>query len=163
MMLIYGQGCDIPDIDFVVQWKAPASTSSWVQRAGRAARAPGREGLAVLLVEKTAFETNPAAMSEKAAPTKANRSQVAQRGRGRGRGGGRGGKRGASYAVLHGQKRGTRSGINDAITVRDEPSLSDDAPAEGLFVFIQTTICRRRVLEKVFANEPSSKFCAYRE
>src|SRR5882762_3790332 len=102
MMLIYGQGCDIPDIDFVVQWKAPASTSSWVQRAGRAARAPGREGLAVLLVEKTAFETNPAAMSEKAAPTKANQSQVAQRGRGRGRGGGRGGKRGASYAVLHG-------------------------------------------------------------
>jgi hypothetical protein len=41
--------------------------------------------------------------------------------------------------------------------------LSDDAPAKGLFVFIQPTICRWRVLEKVFTNEPSSKFCAYRE
>jgi superfamily II DNA or RNA helicase len=72
MMLIYGQGCDIPDIDVVVQWKAPASTSSWVQCAGRVVCSPGCEGLVVLLVEKTTFETNPVAMSEKAAPTKAN-------------------------------------------------------------------------------------------
>jgi superfamily II DNA or RNA helicase len=31
--------------------------SFWVQRAGRAARGHGRKGLAVMLVEKTAFET----------------------------------------------------------------------------------------------------------
>jgi hypothetical protein len=45
-------------VDVVVQWKAPTSTSSWVQRA---AQAPGHYGLAVLLVEKPAFETNPTA------------------------------------------------------------------------------------------------------
>jgi hypothetical protein len=95
-------------------------------------------------------------------------AQLGQRGRGRGRGrgwgrgrgSGRGGKRGASYAVLHGQKRGTRTGAHDAVTIRDEPPLSDEAPAEGLFVFIQTTICRRKVLEKIFKNAPSSKFPA---
>ncbi|KAJ6584713.1 P-loop containing nucleoside triphosphate hydrolase protein [Mycena capillaripes] len=33
-----GMGCDIPDIELVVQWKMPANLSAWVQRAGRAAR-----------------------------------------------------------------------------------------------------------------------------
>jgi len=134
----------------------------WVQCAGRAARAPGCDGLAVLLVEKSAFESNPAAVAlEKPA---ANGTQVqGQRGqrrvgRGRGRGAGaRVGKRGAGYAVIHGQKRGTRSGAHDTVTIRDEPPLSDEAPAEGLFVFIQTTVCRRKVLEKIFENSPSSK------
>jgi hypothetical protein len=140
------------------------STSSWVQRAGRAARAPGRYGLAVLLVEKTAFETNPTAtVPDKPAVNAHGRGQRGRRGQGRGRGAGRGpgrgsgrgAKRGASYAVLHGQKRGTRSGTHDTVTVQDEPPLSDEAPAEGLFVFIQTTVCRRRVLEKIFKNAPS--------
>ena len=36
-------------------------------------------------------------------------------------GSGKGAKRGASYTVLH-----------DGITARNEPTLSDDAPAEGL-------------------------------
>jgi hypothetical protein len=39
----------------VVQWKLPSNLSSFVQRAGHAARARGRTGLAVLLVEPTAF------------------------------------------------------------------------------------------------------------
>jgi superfamily II DNA/RNA helicase len=42
----------------VVQWKLPSSVSSFVQRAGRAARGYGRTGLAVcvLLVEKSAYD-----------------------------------------------------------------------------------------------------------
>jgi hypothetical protein len=95
----------------------PASTSSWVQRAGRAARTAGCEGLAILLVKKSALETNPTATAETTVTSaKVSQSQVprhgSQHGQGRGRGGGRGGrgsKRGVSYAVLHGQKRGTRS------------------------------------------------------
>jgi hypothetical protein len=30
-----------------------------------------------------------------------------------------------------------------------------------LFVFIQTTICRQEVLEKVFGNALSGKLCTY--
>ncbi|KAJ7787387.1 hypothetical protein B0H13DRAFT_1676524, partial [Mycena leptocephala] len=48
---------DIPDIELVVQWKIQKNLSSWVQRAGRAARA-GATGMAVMLVEKSAFEVD---------------------------------------------------------------------------------------------------------
>ncbi|KAF5334088.1 hypothetical protein D9758_018503 [Tetrapyrgos nigripes] len=53
-----GMGCNIPDIDIVVQWKLPGLVSAFVQRASRAARDPTRTGLAVLLVEKTAYSIN---------------------------------------------------------------------------------------------------------
>lgn len=39
--LISLQGCNIPDIDVVVQWKLPDSVSTFVQRAGCTARADG--------------------------------------------------------------------------------------------------------------------------
>jgi superfamily II DNA/RNA helicase len=54
------QGCNVPDIDFVVQWKLPAKLSSFVQRAGRAARGPGRTGVAVLLAEPSSLKYAPA-------------------------------------------------------------------------------------------------------
>ncbi|KAE9382775.1 P-loop containing nucleoside triphosphate hydrolase protein, partial [Gymnopus androsaceus JB14] len=50
-----GMGCNIPDVDIVVQWKLPGTLSMFIQRAGRAARAQNRKGLAVLLVEKSAY------------------------------------------------------------------------------------------------------------
>ncbi|KAI0350724.1 P-loop containing nucleoside triphosphate hydrolase protein, partial [Trametes cingulata] len=48
-----GMGCNIPDIDRVIQWKLPATMSNFIQRAGRAARGKNRTGVAVLLVEKS--------------------------------------------------------------------------------------------------------------
>jgi superfamily II DNA/RNA helicase len=39
-----------------VQWKLPQSLSTFVQRAGRAARSASRSGLAVLLVERSTYE-----------------------------------------------------------------------------------------------------------
>ncbi|KDQ51993.1 hypothetical protein JAAARDRAFT_62158 [Jaapia argillacea MUCL 33604] len=39
-----GMGCNIPDIDVVVQWKLPSSVSSFVQRAGKEGR--GKKGKA---------------------------------------------------------------------------------------------------------------------
>ena len=39
-----GFGMDIPDVEIVVQWKAPPSLRALVERAGRAARAPDRMG-----------------------------------------------------------------------------------------------------------------------
>lgn len=50
------QGCNRPDIRFSIQWKRSSSVSSFVQRAGRAARGPGTEGVAVLLVEPSAYQ-----------------------------------------------------------------------------------------------------------
>jgi hypothetical protein len=114
-------------------------------------------------VEKTAFEINPTATAPEKPAANSTQGCGQHRGRGQGRGQGqgrgargRGGKRGASYTVLHGQKCGARTGVHDAVTIRDEPPLSDEAPVEGLFVFIQTTVCRQKVLEKVFENAPSS-------
>lgn len=40
-----------------IQWKLPDCVSTFVQRAGRAARGPGTKGLAVLLVEPSAYTT----------------------------------------------------------------------------------------------------------
>ncbi|EDR07545.1 uncharacterized protein LACBIDRAFT_298548 [Laccaria bicolor S238N-H82] len=53
-----GMGCNIPDIDIVVQLKLTATVSAFVQRAGRAAHMPGQTGLAVLLVEKSIYNAD---------------------------------------------------------------------------------------------------------
>lgn len=115
----------------------------------------------MMLVEKSAFEVNPSASSAvtplKTQPTSSQRGQRGGARGGRGRGRGRGAKKGADYAVLHGQRRGTRAGVSDEVSFKDEPLLSDDAPAEGLYVLIQTTICRRQVLRKVFQNDQTSE------
>ncbi|CAA7269640.1 unnamed protein product [Cyclocybe aegerita] len=50
-----GMGCNIPDVDLVVQWKLPTSVSAFVQWAGRAARSHDHLGLAVLLVEPSTY------------------------------------------------------------------------------------------------------------
>ncbi|KAJ6609629.1 P-loop containing nucleoside triphosphate hydrolase protein [Mycena sp. CBHHK59/15] len=153
-----GMGCDIPDIELVVQWKLPKNLSSWVQRAGCVARARGSTGMAMMLVEKTAFEIGTA---EAAGTT--NGEAVRGRGRGRGtRGRGRGGrgrgaapKQGKDYAVSHGQKRGSFRGTDDAKppSTPGEEDVPSDALGEGLYAFVQATICRRRMLAAIFKNK----------
>ncbi|KAG8973138.1 hypothetical protein FRB90_009995 [Tulasnella sp. 427] len=66
---LFGMGCNLPDIRLSVQWKRPSSVSSFIQRAGRAARGPGTKGLAVLLVEASAYQ------AKKAPAPKAGRSK----------------------------------------------------------------------------------------
>jgi hypothetical protein len=110
-----------------------------------------------MLVEKTAFEVDPTfAETTTSTPTlagaKTSKSRTSKPRQKKG-----GAKHGAAYAILHGQKRGTRSGAHDTILVAEEPPISDDAPGEGLYVFIQTTVCRRQVLTKIYGNKPSSK------
>ncbi|KAF8169336.1 P-loop containing nucleoside triphosphate hydrolase protein [Mycena galopus ATCC 62051] len=71
-----GLGCNILDIDLVVQWKLPGSVSIFVQRAGRVARGPGRSGLAVLLVEQSAYGIDVAEeIVEKTAPARVKRNK----------------------------------------------------------------------------------------
>ncbi|KAJ7084890.1 P-loop containing nucleoside triphosphate hydrolase protein [Mycena belliarum] len=155
-----GMGCDIPDIELVVQWKKPKNVSSWVQRAGRAARAHGSTGMAVMLVEKTAFEVGAASVVEAAAGGPSRGGSRGGRGgsnAGRGRGGrGRGAaamaKRGKDYAISHGAKRGSYNGSDDAkpdSTPEDVADIPWDSPDEGLYALIQATICRRRVFRHI--------------
>ncbi|KAJ7106023.1 P-loop containing nucleoside triphosphate hydrolase protein [Mycena crocata] len=153
-----GMGCDIPNIELVVQWKAPQNLSAWVQRAGRAARGKGTRGMAIMIVEKSAFEVS--ALPSQTADTPSSST----RGRGRGRGrGGRGGtgrrggnKQGKAYGELHGQKRGWFRATNDKITPLEnaDAEIPQDAPSEGLYALIQATICRRLILMQIFRNPP---------
>ncbi|KIM45740.1 hypothetical protein M413DRAFT_430484 [Hebeloma cylindrosporum] len=166
-----GMGCNVSDVEVVVQWKTPRDLSSWVQRAGRAARGPGRQGLAVMIVEKSAFEVVATSLDDvedrgSNSPVSDQRSSEAtsKKGKsGRGRGGFRGGRRGgglkggAAYGVLHGSKRGQHGGAHDAAGEKaDEPlGTVEVAPKEGLYLYIQTGNCRRVLLGKVFRNTPS--------
>lgn len=78
------KGCDIPDVEIVVQWKAPANLLSWVQRAGHAAWGPGRMEIAVMLVERSTFEITPGACSEAAITSgQSTRARGTRGGRGR--------------------------------------------------------------------------------
>ncbi|KAJ7036839.1 P-loop containing nucleoside triphosphate hydrolase protein [Mycena alexandri] len=136
-----GMGCDIPDIDLVVQWKLPKNLSSWVQRAGRVARARGRTGMAVMLVEKTALEVG-----------EADELAGAEGGGGRGRGHGRGR---ASTRGRGGGGRGRTAGTTKRgkdYAVSQPIDIPSDAPGEGLYTFIQATVCRRVVLASIFKN-----------
>ncbi|KAI0690245.1 P-loop containing nucleoside triphosphate hydrolase protein, partial [Cerioporus squamosus] len=139
-----GMGCNIPDIDRVVQWKLPATFSNFIQRAGRAARGRGRKGLAVLLVEKSAYNTD---LVSEAAPS-TGRKDVKKN------------KLGPSapkadpkevkeYARAHGAARGGTSKL-DANPDGAPPILNPDAADEGLLTFVQSTTCRRQVWAKAY-------------
>ncbi|KAJ7576423.1 P-loop containing nucleoside triphosphate hydrolase protein [Mycena floridula] len=139
-----GMGCNIPDIDIVVQWKLPGSMSIFLQRAGRAARAGDRTGLAVLLVEATAYGIDIVALKEavESIPVK-------------GRGNRKGKKKNPSRkldARARGVQRGSIGGKHDHIFVREQPMLDPEADDEGLLVFVQTGLCRRHVLSSIYQN-----------
>lgn len=145
------QGCDIPDIDVVVQWKLPATLSHFIQRAGRAARGHGRTGLAVLLVERSAFTTPPpdptSAQPKKKKKKKGDKQPKVEKPKG--------------YDVQHGMLRGTRSGFNDVQPLGIQPRLYEEAPDENLLALVQSIKCRRLVWAKVFDSEhflPSRKY-----
>ncbi|KAI9065034.1 hypothetical protein FKP32DRAFT_1545870, partial [Trametes sanguinea] len=51
-----GMGCDIPDVRHVIQFMAPESLSTWIQRAGRAGRRPDIQAWATFLIQPTLFQ-----------------------------------------------------------------------------------------------------------
>jgi hypothetical protein len=61
---------DLPDIEIVVQWKATCDLCTLWQRFGRVARGQGKEGVAILLVEKKDTNEERAARAEKASKRK---------------------------------------------------------------------------------------------
>ncbi|KAI5824812.1 P-loop containing nucleoside triphosphate hydrolase protein [Schizophyllum commune Tattone D] len=152
-----GMGCNIPDIEVVVQWKLPGKLSNFVQRAGRAARDPNIRGLAVLLVEPTAYNVDLLAAGVDAEVAMTEKAE-------KGGKGGKGGKRrrrkkprrkvvkGKEYANLRGRQRGARSGKKDDFPPGDVEQCSPkhDDEAEGLYHVVQSRTCRREIIVGMF-------------
>ena len=150
LIFVY-QGCNIPDIDIVVQWKLPSSISSFVQRAGRAARGHGRTGLAVLLVEKSAYEADLSGLSDETAvsATKSKSKGVRQSSTYP--------KATKDYAIMHGVLRGSYGGQSDKNHLNEDVYLDRNSLDEGLYSLVQTGKCRRAVLQSVYRNEKPCK------
>lgn len=118
--------------------------SHFVQRAGRAARGAGFQGVAVLLAERTMYSKDLCISQEEKRGTKRTRE----------------GKKPASqaaaekaYAVAHGVDRG---GVDKLDTAPHglQPKLDESAEDEGLGVFVQSVSCRRKVWASIFDNDP---------
>ncbi|KAF8162230.1 P-loop containing nucleoside triphosphate hydrolase protein [Pholiota molesta] len=141
-----GMGCNIPDIDVVVQWKLPSTVSSFVQRAGRAARGTGRTGLAVLLVEKSAYDLelidgldqNNGATRKKKGHVRESTTYMKSKDK--------------NYGVNHGVLRGAFGGATDSFPAQIDVPLDRFSMDEGLHSLVQTTTCRRRVLMAIYGN-----------
>ncbi|KAJ7319128.1 P-loop containing nucleoside triphosphate hydrolase protein, partial [Mycena albidolilacea] len=141
-----GMGCNIPDIDVVVQWKLPSSVSVFVQRAGRAARAYGRTSIAILLVEPSAYAIDLFAELAKEQPAKEKESEAEKRKKAQER---------KAYAKSRGINRGAAGGKHNVIPVADTPPLDPEAANEGLYVLVQSGTCRRAILTTIYRNKPA--------
>jgi superfamily II DNA/RNA helicase len=142
----------------VVQWKLTSSVSSFVQRAGRAARGSGRIGIAVLLVEKTTYEADLFKLVEGNADEqgKLKRKLTVRQSSSYSR------SKDKQYAVDRGVLRGTFGGATDAFPVSSSPNSNVDVPLdsgsidEGLHTLVQTRVCRRQVLTRIYGNQIAS-------
>ncbi|KAL1660998.1 P-loop containing nucleoside triphosphate hydrolase protein [Schizophyllum commune] len=136
-------GCNVPDIEFVIQYKLPASSSTLKQRLGRAGRAlPLAFG--ILLVEKSAYEKVIAVQADTDVLVSGS-PQVPKLS----------GDDLKEYTGAHGIHRGGESGLTDDLPLsgwRQLP-ISEDDKTEGLYHLVQTTDCRRKILKTVFENE----------
>ncbi|KAJ3574267.1 hypothetical protein NP233_g1884 [Leucocoprinus birnbaumii] len=157
-----GMGCNLPDIDLVVQWKRPSTVSAFIQRAGRAARDPGRTGVAVFLAERTAFKSNLDGLGSELvnergkSVTKPVKKSVRQSSTYP--------KASDEYAITHGIRRGTHDGRYDDDKLAEEVAIDFNAIDEGLYSLIQATTCRREIARQIFGNKvpeipPSAPCC----
>ncbi|EJF61027.1 P-loop containing nucleoside triphosphate hydrolase protein [Dichomitus squalens LYAD-421 SS1] len=154
-----GMGCNIPDIDRVIQWKLPATFSHYIQRAGRAARGRDRTGIAIMLVERSAYNTDlgPSLNQGEMFAHSKSKAKIRRAIDGddrvvrtvskekRNKGDIR------EYALAHGLARGG-SARQDAPLTGVQPHTVEDSPDEGLLAFVQSTSCRRQVWARIFDN-----------
>ncbi|PIL24782.1 transporter [Ganoderma sinense ZZ0214-1] len=149
-----GMGCNIPDVDRVVQWKLPKTFSHWIQRAGRAARGPGRTGIAILLVERSVYNvdllnTTKETLAASSKPSKSKKKQPREKTDTPATK--RDPKQVREYALAHGLARGASSKTDDTPT-GDQPPVNEDDDDEGLHAFVQSTVCRRKVWAVAFES-----------
>ncbi|KAI0761242.1 P-loop containing nucleoside triphosphate hydrolase protein [Irpex lacteus] len=140
-----GMGINIPDVDVVVQWKLPSTLSSFIQRAGGAAR-----------VEPSAYKVDIVTTPEASTTKRRRRTKKVKPGEGAGTVPTIGQRTRAqeaalkAYAIAHGVARGS-SKLEDAPPAGAQPQFSPDRDDEGLLVF-----CRRKVWAEVFENDPNT-------
>ncbi|KAH9832851.1 P-loop containing nucleoside triphosphate hydrolase protein [Rhodofomes roseus] len=148
-----GMGCNVPDVDLVIQWKLPATLSNFIQRAGRAARARNRTGIAILLVERSAYSINlqtiPAEQDQPEPKTSKGR-QRARKSRGPPKSARQ--KTPKDYAKRHGIDRGSSVGPSHdtVLDPADDPIVDHGAADEGLLAFVQSTQCRRKIWREIY-------------
>ncbi|KEP47851.1 putative P-loop nucleoside triphosphate hydrolase, partial [Rhizoctonia solani 123E] len=149
-----GMGCDIPDISIVVQWKLTDTFSAFIQRAGRAVRNPDLKGVAILIAEPGAYRIDPTFPAD--TPTETEKAPRAPR---------RQGARNKPGAVVTGSQAGP---IPTAKRIENKgfksntpaaPELREDSPGEGIYAFVQTTLCRRKIWDDVYGNSPPTVAC----
>lgn len=143
------KGCNIPDIDIVVQWKLTATVSAFVQRAGRAARASGRTGLAVLLVEKSIYDADLDKGCQDEQKTKAKKTirQSSNYPKAKTK----------EYAIKRGVLRGAYGGLFDRVATGVDVRIDVSSVDEGAYGLVQSTTCRRGVLTDIYGNEKACK------
>lgn len=132
----------------VVQWKLPATVSTFVQRAGRVARGEGRTGTAVLLVEKSVYEADITKAPQPEGSVAKKKSKGIRQSE-------KYPKATKEYALQHGSNRGGYNTSGDQ-TGNGQPVLLDrHAKDEGLYAFVQSGTCRRCILTEIYGNEIS--------
>jgi superfamily II DNA/RNA helicase len=125
------------------------TVSSFVQRAGRAARGPERSGLAVLLVEKSVYNADLSKLNANISLEADGNSKARKRGV---RQSSTYPKATKEYAIQHGVQRGDETGAFDKMIGTCITNLDSDSIDEGLFTLAQSTTCRRGVLIKIYGN-----------
>ncbi|KAI0772184.1 P-loop containing nucleoside triphosphate hydrolase protein [Irpex lacteus] len=159
-----GMGINVPDVDVVVQWKLPATLSNFIQRAGRAARDRRRRGLAVLLVEPSAYTVDLVSQSAVDGKPKRKRrkkgagASVTQDSEGQSSKKTRKTRAETAalkeYAVAHGLYRGCSNALHDAPPTGTQPIFNAETTTnEGLVVFVQSVECRRVIWAGIFEND----------
>ncbi|KAI0771547.1 P-loop containing nucleoside triphosphate hydrolase protein [Trametes elegans] len=172
-----GMGCNVRDVDLVVQWRLPSTLSNFIQRAGRAARDPSRSGIAVLLVKRSAFlplghkaahnpqpshhstiHHTPASTQAACADSSTTISITgelldASKPRTKHR------RILQEYAEAHGSKRGSCVANQDAQPLGAQPALDPDAADEGLISFVQSVQCRREVWSAMYESPLQGSCC----
>ncbi|KJA28704.1 hypothetical protein HYPSUDRAFT_94865, partial [Hypholoma sublateritium FD-334 SS-4] len=112
-----GMGCNIADIDLIVQWKLPSSVSSFAH-----------------ITQEKAAEKTKKNRGIRVNPEYPKSSED-------------------GYAAERGQLRGSETKADKMITSTYEVPIDFHAIDEGLYAFIQTIICRRRVLQLIYSND----------
>ncbi|CUA70541.1 Bloom syndrome protein homolog [Rhizoctonia solani] len=145
-----GMGCDIPDIAIVVQWKLTDTFSAFVQRAGRAVRDSNLNGVAILVAEPNAYRVDPTIPPD--AETSTETKKAPQRG-------GSQKKPDASAPLTQATskpapKRTENKGFKSDTPAA--PELREDSPGEGIYAFVQTTLCRRQIWDHIYGNSPAT-------
>jgi hypothetical protein len=64
-----------------------------------------------------------------------------------------------NYTIARGGQRGSNNPALDAILIRDCPAIDEEAEDEGVYSLVQSGICRRFVLMRIYGNKTPSKCC----